>query len=490
MRSMDNGTSALISFQKALSVQSNNAANVNTTAFKADTVSFSDMMYERKVGMGVSMDTPRKDYSQGSLKPTESEYDFAIQGEGFFTMQDPDTPDKLYYTRTGQFKSDKSNYLTNPLGMVVMGVKPTVTGDKISSEFTKSVATSVIETKTSVMSINTYTTNYLTTAKNTGVSGENYKSAGSSIDDIEALIYAYNNALKAFSIKPEMGEEATKAQSSIAFPIPTNPTSNYTAEVLVNGVKFQQGFNTSVENTLKLLSDKINEHTGITSSVNTTTGEMRISSMVPGKNLSVSQVKVDDKVIIPNEIAQESGSGQRLIDATYAELEALLKLNDAKIATNKSEITNPSSGVAPQLERIVLDLNELGMSSVLNEKIVSGDPEAIASYPGIKSENGNIYLVDGDTKFLVGKLTPVVVGDITKLRPEGDNVYTRGLESGTPMYIENSTKVVSRYLENSNVDLSKELVNLINFQKAFEANSKSITTSDELLKTALALKDR
>ena len=59
-----------------------------------------------------------------------------------------------------------------------------------------------------------------------------------------------------------------------------------------------------------------------------------------------------------------------------------------------------------------------------------------------------------------------------------------------PIYIENSATVKGKYLENSNIDLSETLVNLMVWQKAFDANSKSLTTSDELLKTALALKSK
>jgi len=49
-------------------------------------------------------------------------------------------------------------------------------------------------------------------------------------------------------------------------------------------------------------------------------------------------------------------------------------------------------------------------------------------------------------------------------------------------------KILGKTLELSNSDLSQGLVDLMVFQRAFEANSKSVTTSDEFLKTALALK--
>ena len=61
--SMSNGVTALTAFQAALNVQSNNAANTKTMAFKSDTVSFSDMFYSNdQVGYGVSMDTPNKNF--------------------------------------------------------------------------------------------------------------------------------------------------------------------------------------------------------------------------------------------------------------------------------------------------------------------------------------------------------------------------------------------------------------------------------------------
>jgi flagellar hook protein FlgE len=245
-----------------------------------------------------------------------------------------------------------------------------------------------------------------------------------------------------------------------------------------------------LENTLNLFSDKINQLAGISSQVDTATGELTISGMNSGQTLSVSQAKINDSTLPITKVTEAAGSGQNLIDALYVDLQAVLEKVGGLVATNKSEILDPASGLGPTVEPIVLDLNELGMSSVLFEKLASGDPEAIASYPGIESEDGNIYLTDGDARFLVGKLIPVTFGDLSQMQPQGDNLYTRGVATGEPLYVENAATVMGKYLENSNVDLSKELVNLITFQKSYEANSKSITTSDELLKTALALKNR
>jgi len=492
-RSMSTGATALNAFQKALNVQSNNLANVNTTSFKSDAVSFSDMMYDREVGIGSFMDTPKKSYSQGDLKPTHSNYDFAIEGKGFFTLQDPTNPDRLLYTRTGQFKNDKENFLSDTKGRRVLGIAPTVSGDVITSEFTKNIVSAIIKKQDSVLSVNTYVTDYTKEARatgDTGVSGQNFKTVDSNINDIEALRSAYDSAIKAYSINQVEGDVAKKAETTITFPITASANNKYTMEALVNGVKIQQDFDESIENTLQQFSNKINKLSAVTSSVDTTTGVVTISSMVSGKNLLVSQPKLNNSALAVIKISDATGSGQNLIDATYGDLQAVMQNVNAKVATNKSEILRPQSGEQPNKSQLVLDLHKLGMSDVLYEKLLSGDPQKVAVYPGIESEEGYIYLKDGGTRFLIGKIAPVTFTNASKLNPQGDGLYAKGYEQSDPMFLKDSAKVLGSYLENSNVDVSKELVDLIVFQKAYEANSKSISTSDELLKTALALKNK
>ena len=492
---MGNGVSALLSFQKAMAVESHNASNTKSTSYKADTVSFSDMFYSNSVGLGVTMNDPVKDFGQGGIVPTGSEYDFAIDGEGFFQMQDPLNPDQMIFTRAGQFKSDKFNYLSDLNGLRVMGMTATVSGDVITSDYTKNIATQVVNGATAVTSINTYTSDYETAAKTkgpTGVSGTNYKTADSNIADIEATITAYKAALKQYSITEDAGVagDVSKAQSTVTFPILPADDEKYTVEILINGTKIQQSYEDSVENTLKLFSDKINELGGITSSVDTTTGLLTIDSMVSGQKMVVSQAKLNDNTQAITETSEEGGTGKALLDQIYTELQAVIANVDALVASNESTITRPQSGESPEVEPLLLDLHELGMNSTLYEKLLSGDPEKVAAYPGIESDDGYLYLSDGDAKFLIGKLAPVTFSDMTQLKPEGDSVYTLNDSDMVPVYVENLASVVGGYLENSNVDISEQLVDLLTYQKAFEANSKSISTSDEMMKTALALKTK
>lgn len=80
------------------------------------------------------------------------------------------------------------------------------------------------------------------------------------------------------------------------------------------------------------------------------------------------------------------------------------------------------------------------------------------------------------------------------LAGEGGNLFSRTANSGDPIIGAAQTagrgKISASSLEMSNVDLSRSLTQLIVVQRGFQANSKTITTSDEMLNTLLQLKDR
>ena len=117
---------------KRMDVISNNLANVNTTAFKADGVvsgNFSDVLQNVTVG-GTPMDSrdyvPDVDkvftkYEQGSMVNTSNDTDFGIINDdtAFFEIVDPDG--NTFYTRDGSFKISADGYLVTSDGYTVMG---------------------------------------------------------------------------------------------------------------------------------------------------------------------------------------------------------------------------------------------------------------------------------------------------------------------------------------------------------------------------------
>lgn len=91
----------------------NNIANANTTGFKSSRAEFADMVAAsmgaaggRSNGIGVEVAAVAQQFSQGSLTVTGNNLDLAINGNGFFKVQQPDG--SAAYTRAGNFKLRQS----------------------------------------------------------------------------------------------------------------------------------------------------------------------------------------------------------------------------------------------------------------------------------------------------------------------------------------------------------------------------------------------
>ena len=130
------GVSALQSQQRRLNVIGNNIANLNTTGFRSARVIFQDVLNQtitsaappqggrggtnpRQIGLGVMVASIDTNFNQGSLFASNGVADFAIQGDGFFIVNDG-TAD--FYTRDGSFGVDADGTLVDPAtGMTVQG---------------------------------------------------------------------------------------------------------------------------------------------------------------------------------------------------------------------------------------------------------------------------------------------------------------------------------------------------------------------------------
>lgn len=143
-RGLYTASTGMTTQMQRMDVISNNLANVNTTGFKRDDAtirSFDDVMLERindpkdpygspyfneqigELGFGVTIDQVNTDFSTGSHVITDSPLDFAIDGDGFFTIAVPQA-DGTYtegYTRNGSFKLSSDGFLVTSDGYKVQG---------------------------------------------------------------------------------------------------------------------------------------------------------------------------------------------------------------------------------------------------------------------------------------------------------------------------------------------------------------------------------
>jgi flagellar hook protein FlgE len=136
LRSLYTGANGAKVHQTYLDVTGNNTANVNTVGYKRDAINFRDMLYQSirsasapngtlggidpaGVGLGVSVGSITPVFTQGSLQQTGVPTDVSISGEGFFVVLDGT---QTLYTRAGNFALDKDgNLVTQGGGCLVQG---------------------------------------------------------------------------------------------------------------------------------------------------------------------------------------------------------------------------------------------------------------------------------------------------------------------------------------------------------------------------------
>ncbi len=128
MASFSAALSALNALSTGIDVVGNNLANIDTTGFKDSTVSFHDLVTqsigaglgETQVGFGVGTPVTLRQFTQGAVQTTSGPLDAAIQGDGFFVVQDPSSG-AVEYTRGGNFQVDQSGNLMTTTGEMVQG---------------------------------------------------------------------------------------------------------------------------------------------------------------------------------------------------------------------------------------------------------------------------------------------------------------------------------------------------------------------------------
>lgn len=149
VRGLYTAYTGLVNQQNRMDTITNNLANSATIGFKkegATTMSFQELMmsklkdssegyYDRQIGnvtLGVKIGENYTDYTQGSLRATESTCDLALAGDGFFeiSFKNRAGQESLKYTRDGSFTLNKDGYLVTEDGDFVQGTNGNIQLDR------------------------------------------------------------------------------------------------------------------------------------------------------------------------------------------------------------------------------------------------------------------------------------------------------------------------------------------------------------------------
>ncbi len=476
-----NGITGLNTFERALTTQSNNVTNSNTIGHKTDEISFQDMMYQSRYGKGVNVQAVEKNFSQGSINVTNNSLDVAIEGSGFFVVNDT-INNETYYSRAGNLKMGTEGYLETIEGHKIFGSATTIssvvssdTNTQFDSNYTRFIASEPISSTTFFQTINAKSTDYIQSAVDSGVSGSGFKTAGGKIADIRLLTTDYNEKLDLYSSNPDaVSLTSTSQVTQVDFSdFATELIPGGYIEVYVDGDLVRQHFDTDAQTTMNEFADKLSNVAGLTGVVDTN-GLLTINTLTPGKDVKFTSAAIDSNGYGINETTSPVlGSGIAMVNSSRDALKSALENADARFLEITNNVT-PADANLNGIGQMQLRLNDLDLTE--------------NTFGVLSIEDGIIYSKDGDNKFLIGKIETVNFPNPESLEPQGGTLYSIGKETGEARNANNLNKIIGGSLELSNTNFSDSLVDLMVYQRAFEASSKSITTSDEFLKTAIQLK--
>jgi flagellar hook protein FlgE len=480
------GVLGLSSQQKALDNESNNVANVNTVGYKSSRMNFEDQVYQAGIGKGSAVGGTEKSFVQGAVKETGNEYDLALQGDGFFMLKSADGNDE-FFTRAGNFTTNVEGYLTDASGNRVQGWVATPIGfgtskyDKFTTDFDSLIHDQSYEDKNADMvgSITVKRTSFDTTATQDQVNEANkamsqYMTAAngtiiqlpeSNAGEITGKVFSYDINFGNLNVNTTTGLPETVNINFTA----TTDKANDVRNGLINYIETGDA-----GEPIKLVDDQgveayLKDLISISDLVD---GEFTISPIRP----PVTEEEGKQEIINITTAATDTGTTTTPLN-TWENMKTKIEDAGGEVFQISSSFTNKKEDT---LSDINLNLEKLSISSIPYGELQVDD-------------NGLLKIYQDGAEIVVGQTAVAKFLNNVELDALGGNLYksTGPQGSGNAIFATgnaNMASVSSKSLELSNADLSESLVNLIVYQRAFEANSKLITTSDEILNKLLEMK--
>ena len=526
------GLSGLNASAKNLDVIGHNIANSNTTGFKASRTEFAAMIASAigaasgtNSGIGVEVSAIAQQFNQGNLTVTGNSLDVAINGNGFFTLQMPDG--SRAYTRAGNFKLDNvGNVVTND-GAQVMGypIDP-VTGLRTSS-------TAVPLTFPTTAPIPAKQTTAIKTAFNLDARTPNAKgdpgatppvaatprtTYGTSLNVYDSQgvatplsFYFEKNGANTWDIYNQLDDLTTTPPTVPAITGRLIADKNGAVAATLEPVA------TSVANANPALTEKDDFPTSFTyrfygpddqgvyairetmlSFTNPEDAWDFTYSDAPTNSL-VASARLKDNLVDYAGGTSPAGGTFGVADLTDApaaakqSFELALMVNPSP--ANPNSPTAPGSNPAPGSYPVTLDLNKVtqfGTKFAVSE--LSQDGYTSGELTGINVENNGMIMTrysNGVTR-AEGQVALASFRNTQGLAAVGGNNWVETYESGQPVLGAptdgNFGALRAGALEDSNVDLTAELVNMMTAQRAYQANAQTIKTQDQVMSTLVNLR--
>lgn len=451
--------SGLAAAQKDLNVTANNIANVNTTGFKESRAEFADVYAssvfssgKTKNGDGVQTTMVAQQFHQGSLQFTNNSLDLAITGEGYFaTSQDLGAQD-FTYTRAGAFKLNKDNFVVDANGSFLQGfpVDPS-TGDTTSVSLSTSSALQIPDSSGSPRATSSvYSSFNLDSRSIAPTIAFNPTESATYNSSTSTTVYdslGEPHVLQLFFVKSDPAVPGNENQWNVHS---TLDGKSFGAD----GVE-QTAAPYSPMTTFKFDSSGLPESTIING-----TEEANLSN-----------------TFNPLSITAGGGGTAGLSDllTNGATFPADIEVNwrDETGTANKIPTQYASRFEVKALEQ---DGATVGRLAGID---IGADGKVVASYS------------NGDSTFL-GQVAMVRFSNSQGLQQVGSTGWKASIASGEPIAGEPGSgtlgNINSSALEQSNVNLTNELVDLISAQRNFQANSRALEVNSTIQQSILQIR--
>lgn len=543
MTSFYNGVSGVKTNSFGIDVYANNIANVNTTGFKYSDAQFKDIFYTTittqstnpaQGGYGSGAASSQVVFEQGSPVASEGEFDVALQGKGFFGVLGADG--ETYYTRNGAFRRDAAGNLVDSYGNFVLGTMNPAFAGVSYSDRVAGLMGDYLNTGTPVNNGFTVNSSDPFNIGTTGSQGaikvpvnmylppqvtQNVKWSGSLNTNTTTEVVKVDLDPAKFNVqKTEDGKYVVSGSVSKEDVFSAKAGDRILLNFIDdNGVK--TSFEATLDENLNFKSNELDLKGLDPNSVKLETAQISTEQQKANKDIlespvynadgSKSTLRVTLERVLPQEgdniqykaIAQiYNSNGEAVGEPTEGSM--VFDKNGALLQNNITSIANPNGGTINIDLGTPYDANKPGsgysgiyIKEGVAKNVVTqqdGIAEGFFEQYNISDDGSIVAQFSNGKNAIVGKLALYNFINEQGLAAMGDNIFAATANSGDASFIMKNGEVVNTatfkggFLEQSNVDLSVELSNLIVTQKAFDASSKSITTSDQMIQKAINMK--
>ncbi|MGH8365302.1 MAG: flagellar hook protein FlgE [Pseudomonas sp.] len=434
------GLSGLYAANKQLDVTGNNIANVATTGFKSSRAEFADIYAASKlgtgqnsIGNGVNLAAVSQQFTQGDVNNSGGTLDMAIQGGGFFVQKGSDG--SLEYTRNGAFRADKDGYITNNTGTSrLQGYAADADGNIQKGGLTD-------------LQLNL---SYLP------------PKASSKVDSTSNL------------------NSSETAIDQTAHPFDPTKSDSFTTQ-----------YSTTLYDT------QGNAHPMVQYLVKTDSNTWKSYTLIDGRNPDGSPISgtgTDVKAPVASTLSFDtSGKLTGIVTPPATASNTTLTISDWKPGGLVNGVWTPN-GAAANADGVAVNMGNITQyNSATYRNPPTTDGYATGQITGLKIDGSGVLFAtfSNQQSKAIGQISLASFNNEQGLQPAGGTTWKETFASGQPGFdtpqVGTLGSIVANSLENSNVNLTNELVDLIKAQSNYQANAKTISTQSTIMQTIIQM---